>query len=84
MVLLAPFEERVEFAHGILLHTRQHMRVDIQRHTDLRKAKHLLDHLGMDTKTEQERSSTVTQVIKTNSWQICFFQQLLELIDFVN
>jgi hypothetical protein len=32
---LAPYDERVEFAHGILLHTRQDVRVDIHCHADL-------------------------------------------------
>jgi hypothetical protein len=35
------------------------MRVDIHRHADLRMTKHLLYHLGMDTKTEQECSCTM-------------------------
>ncbi len=35
----------------------------------------------MNAKAEQERSSTVTQVMKTDSWQTCPSQDFLELID---
>ena len=44
-------------------------------------AKQFLHHLGVDTEAEQEGGGAMAQIVKTNVWQVRFFQQLLELID---
>jgi len=64
--ILAPHEKCVQFAHGILVHPWQDMRVDVHSHADLRVTEQFLFHLGVDTETEQKSRSTIAQIVKTN------------------
>ncbi len=57
---LGPCEKGVQFADSVLLHTRQHVGVDVHCHADLRVAEQFLNHLGVDTETEQEGCCAMT------------------------
>ena len=53
IILVALDQQFIQPTHRILLHARQHMRVDIHRHADLRMAEHLLDDLGVDAEAKK-------------------------------
>ena len=56
----------VEFPHSLLLHGRQHVGVDVHRHTDLAVPQDFLHHLGMHPQAQQHCGRTVTQIVKAN------------------
>jgi len=62
VTVFARYQQRIQFAHCFLLHAWQHMGIDIHRHANLGVTQHLLDHLGMDTETEEQCCSTMPQV----------------------
>src|SRR5450755_814610 len=73
----------IQLIHRILVHARHHMRVDVQRHTDLTMPKNFLHHLRMHAKTEKKRCGAVTQVVKADIRQIRPLQKDFQLIEHV-
>lgn len=56
------------------------MRIDVHRHANLTMAKYLLNHLWMNTCTEQECRRTMAQVIETDMWKPGLLQEFFEWI----
>src|SRR5438094_189301 len=67
----------IELLHSILLHRRQHMRINVHRHTDFAMAQYLLYYFRMHTHTEEQSSRTVPQIMKSYVGQASLFQQYL-------
>ena len=70
----------VQLRGRLKLHRRYDMRVRVERDADLRVAKTLLNHLGMNAGSEQECGRGVPQVVEADSRQTGRAQQRLEMV----
>ena len=64
-------EQVVEGIHGLLLHRRQYVGVEVQGHGDVAVAEQLADDLWMDTLTEQEGGAGVAQLVELDGRYAC-------------
>ena len=56
----------IEFAHGVLLHRRKDMAVNVHRHADLVVPQKLLHDFGMDPHAKQNSRRAVPEVVEAD------------------
>src|SRR5437588_12017446 len=63
-----PPERLVDLVHGLLLHRRQDVRVDVHRHRDLAVPQDLLHVLRVDIHAQEHGGAAVPQVVEADVW----------------
>jgi hypothetical protein len=71
---------QIEFRHGLALHPRRDMGIDVHCDCDSGVAQPFLNHLGMDATRQQFRCMRMAQVVISNAREVPPPHQICELV----
>src|SRR6516164_2118596 len=72
---------QIKLRHGLTLHPRRHMRIDVHRDRDCRMAQSLLHHLRMNAAGKQLRCMGVAKIVEAHAREATYApNQICELM----
>ena len=71
-------EKGIHARDGVALKVREHVRVAVHRHTDLRMTEHLLNDFRIDALTQHHRCGPMPEIMKSSVPQLGLSENALE------